>query len=91
MDMLSKFHRRERLNKKINATFVTLLPKVPYPVELKDFLPISLVGCVYKLLSKILANRLKTVLSSIIEQMQPMQGAFVQNRQILDGILMHMN
>ena len=52
-------------------------------MDLKEYRPISLVGCIYKL-SKILANRLKKVLSSIIG---PYQGAFVHNRQILNGVL----
>ena len=48
--MLSKFHRRGRLNKEITATFLCLIPKVQNPVVL-DFRPISLVGCIYKFLS----------------------------------------
>ena len=46
--------------------------------------PISLVGCWYKLLAKILANRLKSVMPLIVS---PFQGAFVAKRQILDGVL----
>lgn len=69
--MLSKFHRRGKLNKEINATFLALIPKVPNPVELREFKPISLVGCIYKLLAKILANRIKVVMPFIIS---PSQG-----------------
>lgn len=47
---------------------------MPNPVELRDFRHISLVGCVYKLLAKILANRLKRVLPLIVDLSQ---GAFV--------------
>lgn len=72
--MLSEFHGRCRLSKKINSTFVTLIPKVPNPLELKEFRPISLVGCIYKLLAKILANKLKRALPCIIG---PPQGVFV--------------
>lgn len=46
--------------------------------------PISVVGCINKLLSKILANRSREVLPLI---MSPYQGAFAHNRQILDGVL----
>ena len=49
--MLSEFHSRGKLNKEINATFICLIPKVPHPAALQDFRPISLVGCIYKLLS----------------------------------------
>eukprot|EP00268_Persea_americana_P061895 TRINITY_DN7882_c0_g6_i1.p3 TRINITY_DN7882_c0_g6~~TRINITY_DN7882_c0_g6_i1.p3 ORF type:complete len:123 (-),score=18.64 TRINITY_DN7882_c0_g6_i1:1003-1371(-) len=82
--MLAESYRRGRLSKELNATFLTLIPKIPNLVDLKDYHPISLVGCVYKLLSKILVDRLKTVSSFIIS---PFQGAFVNKWQILDGIL----
>lgn len=84
--MLSEIHQRGRLNRVINSIFLCLITKVPNLVDLKDFRPISLVGCIYKLLAKILANRLRRVLPHII---RPSLGAFafVHNRQILDGIL----
>lgn len=45
-DMLSEFHRRGQLHKEINATFLTLVSKVPSPVDLKDLRLISFVVCV---------------------------------------------
>lgn len=75
--ILSGFHQEGRLNKEINATFLAL-------VDLREFRPISLVGSPYKLLSKVLANRLKIDLPFIIG---PFEGAFVKNSQILDGVL----
>lgn len=50
----------------------------------REFRPISLVGCVYKLLMKILAIKLKKVMPLSISLFQ---GAFVQSRHILDGVL----
>nr|GFA45979.1 RNA-directed DNA polymerase, eukaryota [Tanacetum cinerariifolium] len=47
-----------------------------------DFRPISLIGCVYKVVTKILASRLTMVISNIVSNTQP---AFVSERQILDG------
>ena len=82
--MLSEFYRRVRINREMNATFITLILEVVNPMELHDYRPITLVGCLYKLLAKVLANRLKQVLPSIIG---PFQGAFVAGRQILDGVL----
>lgn len=61
-----------------------MIPKVKNPKEVKDFRPISLVSIVYKILSKILANRMKKVLPGIIS---PSQSAFIKNRQIMDGPL----
>lgn len=63
---------------------MTLIPKVPNPVDFHHYRPISLVGCLYKLLAKVLANRLKKVLPLIIS---PFQGMFVVGRQIIDGML----
>eukprot|EP00268_Persea_americana_P059585 TRINITY_DN7332_c0_g2_i1.p1 TRINITY_DN7332_c0_g2~~TRINITY_DN7332_c0_g2_i1.p1 ORF type:complete len:165 (+),score=21.69 TRINITY_DN7332_c0_g2_i1:122-616(+) len=68
----------------MHVTFLCLIPKVLNPVGLKDFRSISSVGCVYKLLAKTLAKRLIKTLPAIIS---PSYGAFVQDRQILEGIL----
>jgi len=57
---------------------------VDCPQSLNDFRPISLVGSLYKILAKLLANRLRQVIGSVISEAQ---SAFVKNRQILDGIL----
>jgi len=84
MRFVSEFHRNGKLAKGINATFIVLIPKVDNPQRLNDFRPISLVGSMYKILAKLLANRLRLVLSSVVAETQ---SAFVKKRQILDGIL----
>ncbi|WMV21816.1 hypothetical protein MTR67_015201 [Solanum verrucosum] len=52
--------------------------------NLKDFRPISLVGGVYKLIARLLAERLKQVLDKLINKHQM---AFVKGRQIMDAAL----
>ena len=52
--------------------------------ELRDFRSISLVGGLYKLLAKVLANRLKKVVGKVVSSAQ---NAFVEGRQILDAAL----
>ena len=52
--------------------------------DLKDLRPINLVGSLYKILKKVLANRIKRVMGLIISQSQ---NAFVKGRQILDAVL----
>jgi len=78
------FHRHGRLTKGISSTFIALILKVEIPQCLSDFRPISLVNCLYKILSKVLANRLHNVVGGVISLSQ---STFVPDRQILDGLL----
>ena len=61
-----------------------MIPKKSNALEVKDFRPISLIGGVYKIIAKVLANRLKEVIKDVISESQ---NAFVKNRQILDSCL----
>ncbi|RVW49042.1 hypothetical protein CK203_080976 [Vitis vinifera] len=66
------------------AFWVGCVPKKEGAEDLKDFRPISLVGSLYKLLAKVLANRIKKVMGKVISEPQ---NAFVEGRQILDAVL----
>ena len=61
-----------------------LIPKKGGVEDLGDYKPISLLGGLYKLLAKVLANRLKKVIGKVIS---PDQNVFIKGRQILDGSL----
>nr|GEW24395.1 RNA-directed DNA polymerase, eukaryota [Tanacetum cinerariifolium] len=65
-----------------NYSFVALIPKVTDAKLVNDFRPISLIGCVYKVVTKIFVNRLAVVILGLISDTQ---SAFVAGRQILDG------
>nr|GEU67934.1 RNA-directed DNA polymerase, eukaryota, reverse transcriptase zinc-binding domain protein [Tanacetum cinerariifolium] len=67
-----------------NYAFITLIPKIPNPLFIKDYMPISLIGIQYKIIAKILANRLSKVIDSLVSQEQ---SDFISGRQILDGPL----
>ena len=68
----------------MGSSFITLVPKSEAPIDLTEYRPINLIGVVSKLISKVLANRLKKVMGNIIEDTQ---SAFITGRFILDGLL----
>ena len=63
---------------------MVLIPKKSGVEDLGDFRPISLLGGLYKLLAKVLVNRLKKVVGNVVSTSQ---NAFVRERQILDTSL----
>ncbi|KAL5545374.1 hypothetical protein UlMin_005061, partial [Ulmus minor] len=82
--IFEEFHRNGKVCGNMNHTFLCLIPKKLDVQQVKDFRPISLVSGLYKILAKLLANRLREVLEETISMAQ---GAFVHNRQILDVVL----
>ena len=81
LDCLNSCH----IPKEFNYTYVTLIPKVKNPDFFFEFRPISLCNVIYKLISKVLANRLKPLLPSIVSENQ---SAFQAGRVITNNILM---
>ena len=66
MAVFHNFHTQAVFERSLNALFLALIPKKVDAVEVKDFRPISLVGGIYKIISKVLANRLRRVVHGLI-------------------------
>ncbi|GJT51945.1 RNA-directed DNA polymerase, eukaryota [Tanacetum coccineum] len=81
-EAIEHFFTSGGFSKGCNSSFVTLIPKIIDAKFVNDFRPISLIGCVYKVVTKVLANRLVSVIGDLVSDTQ---SAFVAGRQILDG------
>lgn len=68
----------------LKHTYVTLIPKIKNPERVSDFRPISLCNILYKLISKVLVNCLKSLLPYLVSESQ---SAFQSDKAILDNIL----
>ena len=79
------FFHSGSLLKSFNHTFITLIPKKSFPDNVNQFRPTSLCNVIYKVISKILVNGLKTLMDQLVT---PYQNAFIKGRNISDNILM---
>ena len=82
---VAEFFSSGQLLKQWNATSLVLIPKIPNASSVADFRPISCLNTVYKVISSLLAGRLKAVLPSIIGHSQ---SAFMPGRLLLENVLL---
>jgi hypothetical protein len=68
MGVFTDFHAHNKFVKSLNASFIALIPKSPRATDLANFRPISLVSGIYKIIAKVLANRMSRVLEKIISE-----------------------
>ncbi|KAJ0621814.1 putative RNA-directed DNA polymerase [Helianthus annuus] len=83
--IMNHFHNTGTISKGCSSSFISLIPKKKDPIGFKDYRPINLIGTISKVISKCLANRIKTVIGKVIADTQ---SAFIKNRFILDSPLM---
>lgn len=84
-EAITLFFQSGCLLKQLNATFLTLVPKVHNPTTAADFRPIACCNVMYKVISKVLAHRLKGLLDKLVDYSQ---NAFIPGRKISDNVLL---
>ena len=84
IDCIAEFFRSGSLPRRANMTWVTLIPKIDEAKEVKDFHLISMIGCLYKVVAKIFANRMRNVMDGLVGESET---TFVHGTQILDSVL----
>nr|GEU50636.1 hypothetical protein [Tanacetum cinerariifolium] len=82
---VKEFFINGRLLKELNHTIIALIPKVNNPTRVTDYRPILCCNVLFKCISKIIANRLKDSLKTLVS---PNQSAFMPGRCISDNILL---
>jgi hypothetical protein len=82
--MFDQFHRIGTLPMSFTSYFVALIPKVNSPFTLGDFRPISLLGCMYKIIAKVLTARLARVMDRLVAHTQ---SAFLKGRHLVDSVV----
>eukprot|EP00253_Pinus_taeda_P023228 PITA_23228 len=79
-----------RMNQKVwpalNSTFYALIPKCDNQEDANGFRPIALCNVIYKIITSMMAKRLKPLLDKLISAEQT---GFVEGRQILDGLVVN--
>ncbi|XP_028079407.1 uncharacterized protein LOC114281149 [Camellia sinensis] len=84
LQFMMDFHQNASFVGGINSSFIALILKSNSPSCLNDYRPISLIGSMYKLLAKVLLDKLKLIMPKIIGEVQ---SSFLGGRNILDGVL----
>eukprot|EP00253_Pinus_taeda_P008659 PITA_08659 len=83
--MVKNAFRKHKLGDFTKSSHIALIPKEANPKSFDRFRPISLCNVSYKIITKIIANRLKNLLPIIISENQ---GGFVPKRQIIDNVIL---
>jgi hypothetical protein len=83
LEAIEDSRTRGLVNKHLNNTFIVLIPKQNLPRHFSDYRPISLCNLSYKIITKIIANRIRPLLSRALAEEQL---GFLKGRQILDAI-----
>jgi hypothetical protein len=83
LELVEDSRIRGKVQCSLNSTFLALIPKMNKPMTFRDYMPISLCNLCYKLIAKVIANRVKPILSRALSCEHL---GFLKGRQILDDI-----
>jgi hypothetical protein len=77
LDVVEESHVAGCMHAPFNSTFISLIPKTYKPQSFNDFRPISLCNCIYKIVAKVIAKRIKSIL---FESISKEQFGFLEGR-----------
>ena len=84
MKLFEDFFKGKLHIKRLNYGVVTLIPKVDKAIDMKNFRPICLLNVCYKIITKVLNNRLASCITKVISDSQ---YGFMKGRYIMDGVI----
>ena len=82
--LVAKIFESRSMPSHLNKTLIKLIPKCPGADYLSLFRPISLCNTIYKLVTKVLVNRIRPMLNNLVS---PLQTAFVPGRKGMDNMI----
>lgn len=81
--LVEESRRSGHISGALNTTFIALIPKVSKTSSFDEFRPISLCNFLYKIISKIIAERMRSWISRVIS---PEEFGFLKDRLIFDAV-----
>lgn len=82
--LFDDFHMGDLDLFRLNFAMITLIPKVVDAKDMKNFRPISLINCSFKIFSKVLTNRLDLICNRLVATNQ---SAFIKGRYIIESVV----
>jgi hypothetical protein len=82
--LFQDFHKNSLLVYRLNFGVITLIPNKDNIIKIKDYRPICLLNVSFKIITRVLTNRIGLVADRIVS---PSQTTFMHGRNILEGVI----